>query len=400
LTNPNARHGLARKVGVSTSAVVLLLVTACGGSSLGEGDSQGGGDAESANIGFLVPRSGVYASLGEDLDQGFQLCLDQHDGQLGGREINVIQADEGASPDTGVPAAQGLLQEDVSAVVGVVSSAVALGVRDAFTEAEIPLIVANAGANDITGDDVTDYIWRTSYRVQNLSGSIGPYVAEQVAGGSVFLIAPDYASGHEHLAGFKETFEAAGGTVAGEVYTPFGQTENFQPFLSQIRQSGAAAVFTFYAGSEAVNFVQQYKNFGLGADVPLYASGYLVEGPELQALGEDALGIENTIQYSALLDNPVNQVFAKEYEAAYDEPANAYAAQAYDACLALDQALEEGTSGPDVVAGLKAIDTVDSPSGEWSFTENHQADYTYYLRRVEMQEGKAVNVVVRPLDEE
>ncbi|MDP9370006.1 MAG: ABC transporter substrate-binding protein [Chloroflexota bacterium] len=399
MTNRKMTRGVARTAGAAASVAALSLVAACGGSSLSEGGG-GGEDAESVDIGLLVPRSGVYAPLGEDMDQGFRLCLDQRDGQLGGREVNVVNADEGESPDTGVPAAQGLIQDEVSAVVGVVSSAVALGVQDAFTEAEIPLVVANAGANDITGEGVSDYIWRTAYRIQNLSGSIGPHVAEEVGDGSVFLIAPDYAAGEEHVAAFKETFEEAGGTVAGEVFTPFGQTENFQPFLSQIRQSGASAVYAFYAGSEAVNFVRQYNAFGLREEVPLYAAGFVTEGGVLEALGADAEGIQNVLQYSPLLDTPENQEFVEAYEAAYDEPPTVYSAQAYDSCLALDQALEEGTTGPDIAAGLESIDTVQSPSGEWAFTENHQAEYTYYLRQVEMQEGEAVNAVLRPLNQE
>jgi branched-chain amino acid transport system substrate-binding protein len=389
----------ARRVSVALAvAVSVSTLTACAGSSMGGGSSANADGTGAVDVGLLVPQSGVYAPLGEDMEQGFRLCLDQADGRLGGHEVNVKVVDEGESPNTGVPAAQGLVQDGVTAVVGVVSSATALGVRDLFDEAQIPLIVANAGANDITGAAASEYVWRTAYNSEGLSGAIGPYVAEQVGDGGVYVMAADYAAGHEHAAAFTKTFEAAGGTVVGESFTPFGETENFQPFLSQIRQSGAKAVYVFYAGSEAVRFTNQFRAFGLDDQVKLYAAGFLTEGGELAALGEDALGIETSLQYSPQLNSPRNQEFVDAYTAAYNEPPTVYSVQAYDACLSLDKALTSGTSGQEVVAGLQAIDTVDSPAGAFSFTDGHQADYTYYIRRAELLDGHVVNQVVRPLN--
>ena len=53
--------------------------------------------------------------------------------------------------------------------------------------------------------------------------------------------------------------------MAEEVYTPFPGTKNFQPFLANLQKSGAKAVFCFYAGGAAVDFVKQYDQFGLPA---------------------------------------------------------------------------------------------------------------------------------------
>ena len=128
----------------SAVAATLSLVTGCGGSAPG-GESAGAG-AKSVTVGLLVPKSGVYAPLGTDMENGFKLYRKEHDNKLGGRDIDAKLVDEGAGPETGVPAAQGLAQDEaVSAVVGVVNSAVALGAKDAFKEAKKPLIVANAG---------------------------------------------------------------------------------------------------------------------------------------------------------------------------------------------------------------------------------------------------------------
>ncbi|MEV0616535.1 ABC transporter substrate-binding protein [Nonomuraea sp. NPDC050404] len=377
--------------------VAVLVLPGCAGSSLDQ--SGGAQSAGPVKIGLLVPLSGVYAPLGEDMSNGFTLYLDQHGGKLGGRTAEVVRADEGEGPQTGVPAAQKLVTQDqATAVVGVVNSATALGLRDFFHESRKPLLVANAGADDITGARKSEYVWRTSFANGKVSAALGPAVAKEVKGG-VYLIAADYAAGREMVAGFRRTFEAAGGKVAGEKYTPFGKTQDFQPFLSAIRGSGAEAVYSFYAGAEAVSFVKQYQQFGLAGGTPLYGTGFLTEGGVLDAQGEAAVGVKTSLHYSTELDNPRNKEFVAAYRKAYDEAPTVYAVQAYDSASVLDKALAAapGGGGAELVKALGGVGTVDSPRGQWSFDADRDALQKYYLREVRSSGGAVVNAVVSEL---
>jgi branched-chain amino acid transport system substrate-binding protein len=389
-------RGLARRlVTIAATGLTVALVAGCG-SSLEE-DRPGAADGP-VKVGLLVPRSGVYAPLGRDMENGFRMYLEAKGGKLGGRAVEVVVADEGGGPETGVPAAQKLLQQDrVTILVGIVNSAVALGVRDLVNDSKVPLIIANAGANAITGEQRSDFVWRTSFANGEVSGALGEYVAGQVKGGTVFLAAPDYAAGKEATAGFQKAFEAAGGQVAGTELTPFGTTDNFQPYLARIQRSGAKAVYCFYAGAEAVAFVKQYQQFGLAAKIPLYCSGFVTEGGVLDAQGDAALGIKGSLHYSDQLDNPTNDRFVADYSARYGDSPTVYAVQAYDAAAVLDQALAKGATGDAVVEGLKGIGEIDSPRGTWRFTDGHGPDQVYYLRTTEEQDGRIVNAIVRPL---
>jgi branched-chain amino acid transport system substrate-binding protein len=302
----------------------------------------------------------VYAPLGRDMEHGFRMYLAAKGGKLGGREVELVVADEGGG--------------------------------------KVPLIIANAGANAITGEQRSDYVWRTSFTNGEVAGALGGYVARgELGDGRAFLSAPDYAAGKEATAGFQETFEAAGGQVAGTELTPFGTTTNFQPYLARIQRSGAEAVYCFYAGAEAVAFVKQYQQFGLADRIPLYCSGFVTEGGVLQAQGDAALGIKGSLHYSDQLDNPTNQKFVADYSARYGASPTAYAVQAYDAAAVLDQALASGTTGDAIVEGLKGVGEVDSPRGPWRFTDGHGPDQVYYLRETEEQGGKIVNAIVQPL---
>ena len=397
-----ARRRLSITCGVSVLAVALA---ACGGGSLGDDEDAGGGGGvtaegeETVTVGLVVPQAGVYTPLGEDMRQGWDLYLEQNDGMLGCYTVETEIADEGESPDTGVPAVQRLLTEgNVDALVGIVNSATALGVAEAVTEAEVPLIVANAGAEAITKDAGSPYVWRSSFTNAQIAAAMGEHLAEEGIG-PVYVMAPDYAAGQEAVEGFTTAYEAAGGTVAGQALTPFGSTQDFQPFLSGIQSSGAEATFVFYAGGEAVSFVQQYADFGLKETIPLYGSGFLTEGSVLEAQGESAAGVRTALHYSTEIDNEANAEFVEAYTAAYDELPTVYAVQAYDAANVLDAALEDcaGLDGETITTALGEVGTVeDSPRGPWEFNDQ-TPEQSVYLREVAEVDGTLRNTVVNDL---
>ncbi|MFD6911635.1 ABC transporter substrate-binding protein [Streptomyces virginiae] len=373
--------GRFRPLALITVTTGLLLATGCGGASLGTGDDNN--RSGPVKIGLLVPRSGTYKALGDDMKQGFELYVREHGGRLGGREVQIVVADEGETADSGKAAAEKLVKQDrVLAVGGVVSSATVNGVKDLFESSKIPLVGSNASPTTLTG---TKYIWRTSYVNDEPGKALGAHVAER-AGGPVFLIAAGYQAGKDEIEGFKSTFLPAGGTIAGEeVYTPFPGTKNFQPYLSRIQNSGAKAVFCFYAGGAAVDFVKQYRDFGLAGKIPLYAPGFLTEGGVLGGQGDAAEGIRTALNYSADLDNPANRRFAPAYRAAHGTDPTTYAMASWDAAQVLDKAI--GAAGGTVTsetvnAALATVGDIDSPRGTWRFNSGGTPIQPWYLREV------------------
>lgn len=395
---PGPLHRRLRRTAIIAPLTALsLTVAACGGGSLSEDGGDEGSD--SVKIGLAIPASGVYEPLGVDMTRGFELYLDQHDGKLGDAEVEVVKADEGEGPDTGVPAVQKLVTQDqVDALVGIVNSATAIGVKDTVTQAKVPLIVANAGADEVA--DGGDYVWRTSFTNGGVGEALGAAVAEELGNDSVYLMAADYAAGKESVNGFKKSFEAAGGKVAGESFTPFGTTTDWQPYLSKAQNSGAKAVYVFYAGGEAVNFVKQYNSFGLKNKMQLYGAGFLTEGGVLDAQGKAAEGVRTSLHYSDQIDSAENKEFVDAYTEAYDAAPTTYSVQAYDAAAALDKALADadGTGGEAIADALGGIGEIESPRGTWTFDEDHNPDQPYFLREVKAVDGGFANAVLEQLN--
>jgi branched-chain amino acid transport system substrate-binding protein len=369
------------------------------GSSVGSGqDGASTASRGPIKVGLVIPQAGVYVPLGTDMKRGWDLWLERHGNKFGDHTVTTITADEGETPQTGVPAVQKLLQSDqVDVLVGIVNSSTALGVKDLVTEAKKLLVISNAGANDITGAARSPYIWRTSFSNAQVAAAVGKHLAG--AGKTAYAIASDYAAGTEAIAGFSNAFKAGGGTVVGESKPAFGKTQDYQPFLTKIQASGAQVAFCFFAGAEAVSFVKQYAQFGLASRIPLYGSGFLTEGGVLAAQGDAALGVQTALHYSTELDNAANKEFRAAYQAKYNALPTVYAVQTWDAANVLNRALRKATGlqGNALGAALGSIGTVDdSPRGAWSF-DGQSPKQAFYLRKVDKHGDALVNAVVTDL---
>jgi branched-chain amino acid transport system substrate-binding protein len=336
------------------------------------------------------------------MKRGFDLWLERHGSKLGKYDVDLVVADEGESPQTGVPAVQKLLQNDkVDIVVGIVNSGVALGATGLVAEAKKLMIIGNAGAGAITGAKRSPYIWRASFTNAQVAAVMGKHLASIAATGPVYVIAPDYAAGTEVIQGFKTTFEAGGGKIAGEAKPAFGKTQDYQPFLAGIQSSGAKATFCFFSGAEAVAFVKQYAQFGLSAQIPLYGSGFLTEGSVLDAQGDAAVGIQTTLHYSTELDNPANKDFVAAFKAKYNTLPAVFSIQMWDAASVLHRALGTATAldGDSLAKAMGSVGIIDdSPRGPWSF-DGQSPRQKFYLRKVEKRDTGYVNAVVSDLGE-
>ncbi|MEU8299934.1 ABC transporter substrate-binding protein [Micromonospora sp. NPDC048909] len=386
------RRSRARTAGLL--ALVLFAATAC------NQDGSGASEAGSIKIGLLASLSGTYQAVGTEIRDGFELYLSTHDGKLGGHTVELVVADEGNGAPTAVPAATKLLKQDrVVALTGIVGGGSVAAVYPLLNETKVPLV----GSNGRPELKEVSRIWHTSYLSDEPGAAIAQHVRDNVKG-SVYAIGPDYQGGWDELRGFTEAFAKTGGTLANPdgktTFTPFPATTNFTPYFARIKASGAKAVFTFYAGSAAVDFVKQYAQSEI-KDLPLYAAGFLTEGGVLDAQGEAARDIYSVLNYSPDLDNAENRAFVAAWKAKHDGSPTTYAMASYDAAAVLDRAIGAAGDNPtpeSINQAIGQLGQISSPRGTWQFsTSTHSPVQKWYLRQVR-QDGRALsNTVVGDL---
>ncbi|GAA2087657.1 ABC transporter substrate-binding protein [Streptomyces albiaxialis] len=392
-----AARGARRTVWAAGLALTLTAVAACGGGGAGsDGDKK-------VKIGLLASLSGTYKAVGTDMRAGFELYLDTHGNKLGGREVELSVGDEGDGPPTAVPAATKLIKKDrVDVLTGIVGGGSFNAVLPLTKRNKIPLVGSN-GRPEVK--DVSN-VWHTSYLSDEPGEAIAKHVEKKVDG-PVYAIGPDYQGGHDELRGFTEAFKKAGGKLAnpdGKTrWTPFPKTTNFTPYFSDIKKSGAKAVYCFYAGKAAIDFVKQYAQSD-AADLPLYSAGFLTEGSTLPAQGKAAKDIYSSLNYAADLDNEANRKFVADWTAEHDSSPTTYAMSSYDAAAVLDKAIAEaGKGGKEVTSesinkAIGGLGQIESPRGTWEFGDRtHAPVQKWYLRQVKPDGKKLANVMVEDL---
>jgi branched-chain amino acid transport system substrate-binding protein len=392
-----------RSIRVSTTGLVALALAftaACSGSAAS--DKKGGSSGDTLKIGLVMPLTGVYQALGPDVKNGFQTYLDMHGGKLGGHKIDLLVGDEGDGPQTSKPSVDKFLKQDkVTAIVGLTNAASVAANVPGVTEAKTPMVGVVGRPGEIK---TPEYIWHTSYLSEEPGVAAAPYIKDTVGDGTVYAIGPEYQGGFDQLRGFTDTFAKAGGKLANPdgktKWTPFPATKNFLPYFSEIKASGAKAVYTFYAGTAAIDFVKQYRQ-SEAKDIPLYAAGFLTEGAVLAGEGEAAKGIYTSLNYTPDLDIPANREFVAAYQAKYNALPTMMSATSYDAAALLDKAIAAAGDKvtPEAVnAAISKVGKLDSPRGSWEFNPTTHAPVQKWFLREVKQDGTALsNVMVREL---
>ncbi|MFT6527935.1 MAG: branched-chain amino acid transport system substrate-binding protein [Celeribacter sp.] len=321
--------------------------------------------ADEIKVGLLLPYSGVYAALGGEIEAGFTLGLETFGGQTDDTFV-VVKEDTEVKPPVGLAKAKKLaLQDKADVIVGVVSSGVLGAVRDFVDGVGVPLVVANAGNDAATGKDCSPFITRFSFSNSQVNRPMGQYLVDQGIT-KVFTMAPDYAAGHQQIGAFKAAFEAAGGEIVGQEFTPFQKTQDFGPYMANAKSSEAQAVYVFYAGGEAISYVKQYDSFGLKENLPLYGSGFLTSALYVNAEGAAAEGVKAASYYVPTIDNPENAAFVDAYKAANDRLPSEFAVAGYDAAHALVLASANGASDRAALAKALSTSSFDGPRGATS----------------------------------
>lgn len=349
-------------------------------------------------VGLMLPFSGTFATLGENIAGAFELHLAELGGKMGGRAVQVVRLDDESDPSKAVQNVNRLVGRDrVDALVGTVHSGVVMALVQVSRERGIPLVIPNAGNASATRELCAPTIFRTSFTNWQPAYGIGRALA---TGGvrKAAWVTWDYAAGQEAGEGFREGLRSGGAELVKVLTLPFPET-NFQPLLAQIPGLGVEAVGSFFAGGGAVQFVRDYASAGFRDRIPLAGSGFLTEGT-LGAQGPAAEGVKTALHYGDGLDNPKNRAFRAAFKEKAKREADVYAVQGYDAAQLLAVGLSatkgDATAERELVAAMEKA-RIDSPRGAFTLSPSHNPVQNIYLREAKGGENRVVGVAAENL---
>ena len=341
--------------------------------------------AEPLKVGMITTLSGGGASLGIDVRDGFMLAIKQS----GTKDVEVVVEDDQRKPAVAVQLADRMVQSDkVDVLTGIIFSNLAMAVVPSVVRQGKFYLSPNAGPSALAGKGCHENYFNVAWQNDNLHEAAGAY-ANSAGFKNSFILAPNYPAGKDALTGYKRFFK---GKVAQEVYTKLGQ-KDYAAEIAQIRASGADSVFFFLPGGMGISFMKQYAQSGV--ETPLVGPAFSFDQGILQAVGDAALGIKNTSQWSKDIDTPANKAFVDAFKAEYGRLPSLYASQGFDTANLLLSAMKTAkvTDADAFREALRAAN-FSSVRGGFKFGPNHHPIQDIYVREVIKEGDVLTNKIV------
>lgn len=350
-------------------------------------------------IGLITDLTGGLALYGVMTNRSFQLGMEYASGaagtaidatttsyKFGDCEVQVLLRDDKGSAEQTATLARELIERDkVNLLVGTVSSGSTATLQEIAKESKVPLIVAPAAANDITGVNFNEYTFRVSRNNYQDFINLCQYLTTQYK--KFIQIAPDYSFGYGGAAAARDACTKFGGEfVANDIFAPL-DTSDFTPYMEQIAESGAEAWIVTWAGGGFIPMFQAAKEFGVLDDLGMGASFFdnrtmaAIFGPVADKMQGQASGI---LYHYTAPNNPINDWLVEQVKARYGEPPDLFDADGMNAALLAVKALEKAGS-TDPAALIEAMEGIefDGPKGTiYIRPEDHVAIQDMYILKL------------------
>lgn len=327
--------------------------------------------AETVKVGVVMTYSGGGAQFAQQIERAMDLYMElEGRAKLGEHEIELIKRDaKTPGGDVAKTAVQELIvREDVDLLTGFVYSPNIIASAPLIDQAKVPALVLNAATAWIPS--LSPYIARVSMTMWQTGFPMGGYAVAKLGCATAAVGYTDYPPGKDALEAFRMGFEQAGGELVDEI--PMGgpaEVPDFTPFMQRVKDAAPDCFFVFVpSGNHVAAVFKTYADLGMReAGVRLIGPGDLTQDTELQAMGEEAVGVVTLGQYQADLDVGNNREFVAAWQEAYGEDSTPdfMAAAGWDGMAAIVDAIvqQDGRIDPDRTMEIWAGWTHEGPRG-------------------------------------
>ncbi len=331
-------------------------------------------------IGVYEPASGDSGAGGKQETLGVQYAnFKAPTVKIGDTEykVELVMADNGSSTDKAPSAAQKLVSENVSVVLGSYGSGVSIAGSDYFKDANIPAIGLTCTNPQVTAGN--SHYFRVCFLDPFQGTVLANYAFKELNAKTVYCLGElgnDYDQGL--ITYFKQAFEGLGGTAIVDSF-PNG-TADFTSYLSNAAGYGADVFFCPVSIAYSTQIIQQANSQGL--QIAILGGDTL----DTNVVADAAKGTSVKVICTTFYQEGANAEFDTGFKAWLNENPDmltnnggndvisAVSVMGYDGYFAALAALEAAGS-PDGAAVMAALPTteIDGVSGHIKFDETGDA---------------------------
>jgi branched-chain amino acid transport system substrate-binding protein len=248
--------------GALAAVAAAVLVASAAGFAAAPAMAQG----QPVKIGELNSYSRMAAFAGP-YRNGMQLAMDEINakgGLLGGRKLEIVFRDDGATPGDAVRVAEELLtRENVSFLAGTFLSNVGLAVADFANQRKVLFLATEPLSDTITMAQGNKY----TYRVRPSTFMQTKMLVDAVKAKGVkkwAIVAPNYEYGQSAAANFKKLIKIAtpDAEIVGEQFPALGKIDAGAT-VAALEQTKPDGIFNVLFGADLTVFVREGNTRGL-----------------------------------------------------------------------------------------------------------------------------------------
>lgn len=394
---------MKKVIALVLALVMVFALCACGSSDSGSSSqAASGSDAKVVKIGVFEPTSGQNAAGGKKEILGIEYAHSLYPTiDINGETYNIelVYADNASAAEKAPSAAQLLISNDVSVVVGTYGSGCAIAAGDLFAEAKIPAIGTSCTNPQVTAGN--DYYFRVCY-IDPFQGAVmASYALKQGCKNCVVIV----EAGDDYSAGFGNYFSEAmvkGGASCDTVTFQKDETD-FSTIMANIKSKDYDGIFAPVSIETAPLIINQAREAGV--ECQIMAGDTWDDISIAERAGENA----NGVFFSAFFDatdtsNEAGVEFNKgilewiaadatrtENNGGTADAISSVTPCGYDAYMAAYNAIlsAQSTDGEAIRDALANLDVSGLVTGDLKFDENGDAIKNYVAIKT-FQDGKIV----------
>lgn len=364
-------------------------------------------DKEPIRIGGLATLEGAFAVDGYDAMRGIEMALKEFNYEIAGHPLKLVKASSDATPNSAVDAARKLIEQDhVDILVGPLSGSEGIAVKGyAKKHPDKTFINGSSAAQDTTLRDPAENFFRFSTDGAQWMAGLGNYVYNTKGYRRIAIVSEDYSFPYTQVFGFQFEFCRDGGEVVHKHWVPIG-TKDYSAVIAQL-PSDIDAIYVMLGGSDAVNFLTQYRQYG--GDKPMIGSSVTVDQTVLSSKGPFKKYVVGTPSAGPIADSWDNsrwQEFVERYQKMFPDgfPTPSLFAETYyvntkAALLALQKVDGDLSDGQKRFQKELANLTFETPTGPVSLDQNREGISVNFVTEVaEKPNGELYNKVVKVIE--
>lgn len=358
------------------TVMTALCFTGCG--------SKGGSNSDTIKIGLVFSLTGGTAITEEAMYNSAVLAIEEINeaGGINGKQIEYVVKDYATDPDTAVKVVKEMiLQDEVTAIVGLYTSASRVAVEPILEEYEVPLVYPTF----YEGEEPNDYVVYTGCVPNQQGDYFVPYLFENVSH-NFYLLGTDttYAQGINRQA--TELITSLGGNIVGDELVSSDITE-FSDIIAKIKDTCGDEGCVIYAnlnGDSGTAFYTQFAAAGLSDKYTI--ASFIMDESFSTALGSAAANTYASVNYFNSIDSEANKAFLAAYGEKFGEDkANSVTAvgeATYDAVYLLAGSLEK--CGDDITTEniLANFDDLSFDAPQGTITVDPETHHVYCKARI------------------